>query len=90
MTTNHVEDKPMHGNNRAGYRFGLGFRVLADPSLANRLSSPGEYGWGGANGTYFWVDPKEEMIGIFMTQTVSLIEAIQGTVQTLAMQAIID
>jgi CubicO group peptidase (beta-lactamase class C family) len=53
------------------------------------LSSPGEYGWGGANGTFFWIDPKEEMIGIFMTQKTPNPRTIRVEVQTLAVQAIV-
>jgi CubicO group peptidase (beta-lactamase class C family) len=51
-----------------GYTFGLGFRVRKDVGLDGQSGSIGEYGWAGAGGTYFWVDPKEELIGILMTQ----------------------
>ena len=43
-------------------------RVLIDPAQAQTLGSPGEYGWAGAAGTYFWIDPREDMIGILMAQ----------------------
>lgn len=52
----------------AGTGFGLGFAVLADPAKAMSPSSPGEYFWGGAASTAFWIDPKEELAVIFMTQ----------------------
>lgn len=51
-----------------GQGFGLGFGVLLDPTAAMTLGSPGEYNWGGAASTAFWVDPKEEITCIFMTQ----------------------
>jgi CubicO group peptidase (beta-lactamase class C family) len=52
-----------------GYGFGLGFCVMLDVALSGRLTSVGEYGWSGAAGTHFWIDPAEDIIAIFMTQT---------------------
>jgi CubicO group peptidase (beta-lactamase class C family) len=51
-----------------GYGFGLGFAVRTAPGIAPVSGSVGEYRWGGAAGTAFWVDPKEEMITVLMTQ----------------------
>jgi CubicO group peptidase (beta-lactamase class C family) len=51
-----------------GYGFGLGFAVSKAPGEAGMMGSPGEYNWGGAAGTRFWIDPQEELIGIFMIQ----------------------
>ena len=51
-----------------GQGFGLGFSVLQDPMAAGTLGSIGEYGWGGAASTAFWVDPVEQITAIFMTQ----------------------
>lgn len=51
-----------------GAGFGLGVKVLVDQAASGRLGSPGMYGWGGAATTTFWIDPVEELIGIFMTQ----------------------
>jgi CubicO group peptidase (beta-lactamase class C family) len=51
-----------------GAGFGLGFAVSKAPGEAGMIGSPGEYNWGGAAGTRFWIDPKEELIGIFMIQ----------------------
>ena len=51
-----------------GQGFGLGFSVLQDPMAAGTLGTAGEFGWGGAASTAFWVDPKEEITVIFMTQ----------------------
>jgi CubicO group peptidase (beta-lactamase class C family) len=55
----------------AGFGFGLGFAVRTEPGVANALGSPGEYNWGGAGGTAFWVDPKEDMLVVFMMQSPS-------------------
>ena len=51
-----------------GIGFGLGFAVTTDPARALIPGSVGEYSWGGAASTYFWIDPKEDLITIFMTQ----------------------
>jgi len=52
-----------------GYSMGLGVSVLTDLSQGNRRGSLGSYGWGGAAGTRFWVDPQEDMLGILLAQT---------------------
>jgi CubicO group peptidase (beta-lactamase class C family) len=52
----------------AGYGFGLGFAVLTDPSKSPDALSIGTFTWGGANGTLFWIDPVEELVGILMIQ----------------------
>jgi len=51
-----------------GVGFGLGFSVTMDPARTLIPGSAGEYAWGGAATTSFWIDPKEELITIFMTQ----------------------
>ena len=53
----------------AGYGFGLGFAVRKDTGVAGTPGSVGDYNWGGAGGTYFWVDPKENMFVIFAMQS---------------------
>jgi CubicO group peptidase (beta-lactamase class C family) len=53
---------------RAGVGFGLGFAVLMDPAKAGIVGSPGEYYWGGAASTAFWVSPKDELFVVLMTQ----------------------
>ena len=52
----------------AGVGFGLGFSVMLDPAKSQTLSDIGEYGWGGAASTVFMINPKEEVVIIFMTQ----------------------
>jgi CubicO group peptidase (beta-lactamase class C family) len=51
-----------------GVGFGLGFSVVQDPVAAKTPSSPGEFGWGGAASTAFWVDPVERLTVLFFTQ----------------------
>ena len=52
-----------------GYGFGLGFGVRKDAGVSSGIGSPGEYNWGGAGGTYFWADPKENMFVVFAMQS---------------------
>ncbi len=52
----------------AGVGFGLGFSVQQSPARAQILGSAGEFAWGGAASTAFWIDPAEDLIVIFMTQ----------------------
>jgi CubicO group peptidase (beta-lactamase class C family) len=59
---------PQGPNGRKGYGFGFGGAVLLDPAASDTLSFEGEYNWGGANGTYFWIDPKNNLIGLWMVQ----------------------
>ena len=51
-----------------GYGWGLTGRVMIDPGAATAPTSDGEFGWAGAADTYFWVDPREDMVGVVMTQ----------------------
>jgi CubicO group peptidase (beta-lactamase class C family) len=53
---------------REGQGFGLGFAVLLDQTVAQIIGTPGEFFWGGAASTAFFVNPKEELIMIFLTQ----------------------
>ncbi len=52
----------------AGVGFGLGFSVMQSPVRAHILGTAGEFAWGGAASTAFWIDPEEDLIVIFMTQ----------------------
>ncbi len=53
-----------------GQGFGLGFRIMLDPSKAGQPGSPGDYGWGGAYHSTYWVDPKEGLTVVYMTQII--------------------
>ena len=56
------------GNVSAEVAFGLGFGILGTKSPLPEIASPGRFGWGGFFYTHFFVDPEEDMIGIFMGQ----------------------
>lgn len=53
-----------------GIGFGLGYAVVIDPVKAHIVTSPGEYHWGGAASTFFWLDPVEDMYVVFFTQLI--------------------
>lgn len=63
MTANHTQVLP---GAAAGMSSALGWTYLRDPQAALTLLSPGTYGHGGRYGTYCFIDPKRDMIGIFM------------------------
>jgi len=52
-----------------GEGYGLSMRVVNDPVARNTFLSQGSFGWSGAYGTHFWIDPKEKIVGILMVQT---------------------
>ncbi len=74
-----------------GYTFGLGFAVRLGPGIAGVPGSQGEYLWAGYAGTFFWVDPKEEVTAVMMTQAPSPARAFyRRLVKQLVYQAIVD
>ena len=100
MTANHIPggadlhtfgrplfaETPFHG-----VGFGLGFSVLLDPVTARTPGSTGEYGWGGAASTAFWVDPVEQITVVFMTQLLpSSTHPIRSQLRQLVYQALVD
>ena len=52
-----------------GEGYGLSVRVVSDPLQRGTALSTGSFGWSGAYGTHFWVDPKEKVVAVLMTQT---------------------
>jgi CubicO group peptidase (beta-lactamase class C family) len=73
-----------------GYGFGLGSRVLLNVAESALPGSVGEFGWAGAAKTYYWVDPKEELIGVLMTQYMMGFDTPEKDFQVLAYQAMIE
>ena len=74
-----------------GVGFGLGFSVVDDPVKTKVLSTAGDYGWGGAASTAFWVDPEEEITALFMTQLLpSSTHPIRPQLKQLVYQALVD
>ncbi len=75
----------------AGVGFGLGFAVTFDPVRAMLTSSPGEYYWGGAASTAFWIDPVKDIAVVFMTQLMgSSTYPIRRELRTLVYSALLD
>lgn len=90
MTVNHIGDLPVWLTG-PGFGFGLGFSVVKDIGATGQIGSVGNYSWGGAFCTLFWVDPKEELIGIVMTQVRPYTHInIRQDFQVLVNQAIVD
>jgi CubicO group peptidase (beta-lactamase class C family) len=74
-----------------GVGFGLGFSVVLDPAANKVLRSAGEYAWGGAASTIYWVDPKEDIVAIFLTQLLpSSTYPIRAELSQLIYQALVD
>ncbi len=78
------------GQPSPGYGFGLGSRVMMDVAASDRAGSVGEYGWAGAAKTYYWVDPVEELIGIFMSQYMTGVQSPDVAFRNAVYQAIDD
>ncbi len=98
MTTNHLgSDMADLGTPRfsessyTGIGFGLGFSVMLDPAKAQIIGTPGEYAWGGAASTSFWIDPAEQMIVIMLTQlTPSSAYPIRRELRVLSYAAVVE
>ena len=74
-----------------GYTFGLGFAVRQGGGVAGVPGAAGEFMWAGYAGTYFWVDPKEELVGVYMSQAPSTIRAYyRKLIKQLVYAAIVD
>ena len=71
-----------------GQSFGLSVRLVSDHVKAVSPLSDGSFGWSGAQGTHFWVDPKEKIVAILMVQT--SIPELQRDFEQAVMQAIIE
>jgi CubicO group peptidase (beta-lactamase class C family) len=73
-----------------GVGFGLGVSVVTDPAAAKVLCGQGEYGWGGAYSTAFWVAPEEDLVALFFTQLLpSSTHPIRSQLKQLVYQAIV-
>jgi CubicO group peptidase (beta-lactamase class C family) len=91
MRSNHLGDLPRAGLLADGYGFGLTFAVNLGPGKSATVGSEGEYYWGGAAGTGFWIDPKEKMIGVFLIQVLPPTNIPAGDqFKRMAYQALVD
>lgn len=70
--------------------FGLGFSVVTHKNPPNTLNSVGNFSWGGAAATTFWIDPQEELIGLLMTQLLNNPHPFQQQFRVLTYQALTE
>ncbi|HKI37487.1 MAG TPA: serine hydrolase [Gemmataceae bacterium] len=75
-----------------GMGFGLTVEVVVDPVRAGTFRSEGSYGWDGAFGTHFWVDPKAHLVAVFLVQSPAgpVVRGTHGDFETAVMQAIVE
>jgi len=74
-----------------GYGFGLTFAVNLGPGKSANVGSEGEYNWGGAAGTSFWIDPKEHMVGVFLVNVLPSGDVVAaGQFKRMAYEALVD
>jgi CubicO group peptidase (beta-lactamase class C family) len=92
MSSPHAVGVPKIGSLAGpGTAFGLGVNVVVDPVAGGDLESKGTFMWGGAFGTTFWIDPEEELVGLYMMQLQNHRGLrIRGEFRTLTYAAIVD
>jgi CubicO group peptidase (beta-lactamase class C family) len=87
MTVDHLGDVEFAD----GEGFGLGFFVVEDLGARGEPGSIGEYGWGGAYHSQYWVDPTEELVVVYMTQLIPAGDLDDAAkLRALVYQAIVD
>ncbi len=87
MTVNHLRDIKFED----GQGFGLGFSVVTDLGARGEPGSVGEFGWGGAYNSTYWVDPKEQLVVVYFTQLIPAGDIDDhGKLRALVYQAIVD
>jgi CubicO group peptidase (beta-lactamase class C family) len=74
----------------AGYDFGLGVAVRRSDGSGTAAGSAGDFSWPGAHGTFWWVDPKEEMAVVFMAYPAPQSSYYRELISTLVYQAIVQ
>jgi len=94
MTRDHLGDieMPWFTGDGSGMGFGLGFAVMKAPAVAGYMSSEGSYSWAGAAATNFWVDPKEDLVVVAMTQHMGApgVESLWAQIRTLVYSALME
>lgn len=87
MVVDHLDGLPF----RPGQGFGLGFSVVTDLGARGVAGSVGEFGWGGAYHSTYWVDPEEELVVVYLTQLIPAGSVDDhGKLRALIYQAIVD
>jgi CubicO group peptidase (beta-lactamase class C family) len=91
MVSNHTGDmvNGQFGRPARGMGFGLGMQMVLDPVAAELAVSQGAFSWPGGSGVAFWVEPKEELVSIYMIQGGSG-GPLRAAFETAIRQAIID
>ena len=88
MTTNHIGSIPFSND---GVRFGLGFATIEKLGGRGQLGSIGEFSWGGAYHSTYWVDPTEDMVVVYFTQLIPALNIDDhNKLRALIYQSIID
>lgn len=88
MIAPHAPDT-LPGSTRGG-DFGLSVQVMRDPLALGQRVSSGSFGWGGAYGTNFWIDPKEQLVGVLMIQMQGGSAETRRDFQNAVMQSIVE
>ncbi len=99
MTMNHLpasissggsgESPGIGGRSLNGFGFGLGFGLVTDVPASGVIGSVGEYSWGGAAGTIFWVDPEEDFVVVAMIQLMGSPWPLRSDLKVAVNQAIV-
>jgi len=89
MTVDHIANIKFPWENGTG--FGLGFSIVKELGTRGTMGSVGEYGWGGAYHSSYWVDPSEDMVVVYLTQVIpTKISEDHQKLPVLIYQAIVD
>jgi CubicO group peptidase (beta-lactamase class C family) len=86
MTVNHIGAL----YSQQGEGFGLGFRILLQPGARGRVESVGAYGWGGAYGSTYDIDPAEGLVLVYMVQELPNFSGVSGRFPMLVYQALLQ
>jgi len=93
MTVNHLPERALSSPGSIGLNggsgYGLGVSVLANTARNGNIGSAGEFGWSGAASTHFLVDPKEDLVAIYLTQLMAGDAGLRSEFVTLVYQSII-
>ena len=93
MTTNQLPDEAMPislaGAPRPGVGFGLGFSVRVAPNNG-QPDLLGEYGWGGAASTHFWISPKRDLVVVALQQYMPFHQRLETVIKPIIYEAITD
>ncbi|NQU25365.1 MAG: beta-lactamase family protein [Candidatus Nealsonbacteria bacterium] len=94
MTRNHLPKEVMPiafgPAKRLGVGFGLGFSVRVRQTVWESASRVGEYGWGGAASTHFWISPRDELVVVALTQYMPFSDRVERAVKPVVYEAIVE